>query len=51
MELEIWILFPLNPLPYNKILDFTKLKAFVDEEKNSAWMMVSLFDRVENIVG
>ena len=44
-------LSPLNPLPYDKILDQTKLKAFADEKLNVTKMIISVFDRVENIVG
>ena len=33
------------------ILDVTKLKAFADDKINEAQMMISVFDRVENIVG
>ena len=40
----------INPLPNHKILDVTKLKAFVDDKINVAQMMISVFDRVENIV-
>ena len=40
-----------NPLPNDKILDMTKLKAFADNKLNIAKMSISLFDRVENIVG
>ena len=29
----------------------TKLKAFADDKTNVAQMMISLFDKVENIVG
>ena len=34
-----------------KILDSTKLKACVDKKKNFAKIMISVFDRAENIVG
>ena len=40
-----------NPLPNDKILDMTKLKAFADDKIDVAQMIVSVFDRVENIVG
>ena len=40
-----------NPLPHDKILDLTKLKAFADDKINVAKMMISVSDRVENIVG
>ena len=39
-----------NHLPNNKILDVTKLKAFVSN-KNVAGMTISLLERVENAVG
>ena len=40
-----------NPLPNDKILDVTKLKAFADDKLNFARMMISHVDRVENTVG
>ena len=39
-----------SPLPNNKILNVTKLKAFADDKLNVA-KMLSLFHRVENTVG
>ena len=41
----------LLTLPDDKILDVTKLKAFADDRINEAQVMISVFDRVENIVG
>ena len=41
----------LNPFPHDKILDQTKLKAFADDKLNVTKMIISVFDRVENIVG
>ena len=41
----------LNPLPNNKILDVTKLKAFADAKLNFDKITISLLDRVENTVG
>ena len=41
----------LNPFPHNKILDQTKLKAFTDDKLSVTKMIVSVFDRVENIAG
>ena len=35
----------------DKIFDMTKLKAFADDKVNVAKMMISVFDRLENIVG
>ena len=40
-----------NPLRDNKILDQTKLKAFADDKLDVTKMIISVFDRVENIVG
>ena len=39
-------LYLLNPSPHDKMLDQTKLKAFADDK-----VIISFFDRVENIVG
>ena len=44
-------LFHINSLPSAKILDVTKLKAFADDKINVAQMIVSVFDRIGNIVG
>ena len=41
----------LNPSPNDKILNVTKLKAFTDNKINVAKMMISVFDRLENIMG
>ena len=40
-----------TPFPHDKILDQTSLKAFADDKLNVTKMMISVFDRVENIVG
>ena len=40
-----------SPLPNGKILDKSKFKAFADDKINVVEMMISLCDRVENIVG
>ena len=40
-----------NPFPHNKILDQTKLKVFADDKLNVTKMIISAFNRVENIVG
>ena len=39
-----------NPLPNDKILDWSNLKAFVDDKLNIARMTISLLDRVQNNV-
>ena len=41
----------ITSIPNDNILDCTKLKAFADVKLNDAKMMISLFYRVENIVG
>ena len=41
----------LNPIPNNKILDMTKLKAFADDEVNIDKMTIFLLDKVENTEG
>ena len=41
----------LNPFPNDKILDYTKLKAFADDNSTLAEKMISVYDRIENIVG
>ena len=40
-----------NSFPNNKILDIIKLKVFADDKIKVAQMMISVFDRVDNIVG
>ena len=41
----------LSSLPNDKTLALTKLKAFADDNFNVAKMMISVSNRVENIVG
>ena len=41
----------MNPLPNDKSLDMTKLKAFAYHKLKVAKLMIFLFDRVENTVG
>ena len=41
----------LTILPDDKILDQTKLKAFADEKLDVTKMIISVFERMENIVG
>ena len=40
-----------NTLRNDKILDWPKLKAFADDNSNISKKMISLYDKVENIVG
>ena len=41
----------INSLPNDNFLDRTKLKAFAYNKSNLAKMMISVFDRTENIGG
>ena len=41
----------INSSSNDNFLDFTKYKAFADNRLNVARIMISVFDRVENIVG
>ena len=43
--------FHVNPFPYDKILDQTKFKASAYDKLNVTKMIISVFDRVEKIVG
>ena len=40
-----------NSLPNDKMLDWSKFKTFADDKFKVAKMTISVFDRVENIVG
>ena len=40
-----------NSLPNNKILDWSKLKAFADDKINVTEKLKLILERVENIVG
>ena len=40
-----------NPFPHDKILDQAKLKASAGDKLNVTKMIISVFDRTENIVG
>ena len=53
-DMTLAVKVALNPQhnqPRDKILGLTKLKAFADHKIKIAQMMVSLFDRIGNIVG
>ena len=41
----------LNSLSSDKILDWSKFKAYTDKKSNVVEIMISVFDRMENIVG
>ena len=43
--------FSLNSLPTDIFLDWSNLKAFADDKVNVAEIIISLSNRVENIVG
>ena len=40
----------INSFPHDKILDQTNLKAFADDKLNVTKLIISVFDKVENIV-
>ena len=44
-------MYSIIPFPHDKILKQTKLTAFADDKLNVTKMIISVFDRVENIVG
>ena len=41
----------MNSLQNDKIFDWSKFKGFADDKLNVTKMIISVFDRVENIVG
>ena len=41
----------LNPFPRDKFLNQAKLKPLADDKLNVTKMIISVFDRVENILG
>ena len=43
--------FILNPVPDDKILDWSKLKSFANDEINVTEKLKFVLERVENIVG
>ena len=45
----VWL--TVNSLPNSDIFEWSKLKAFTDDKTNVAEMLISLSDRIENIVG
>ena len=49
MQDSIQVIF--NPLPNNIFLGWAKLKAFADGILNAGKINISVFERVENIVG
>ena len=48
---KVLFLGSFNPLPNDKSLDMTKLKAFADDGLNVAKIMIFLSNRAENTVG
>ena len=40
-----------NSLPKHNFLDLTKFKAFADDKLDVVKLMISVFDKVKNIVG
>ena len=49
--LFLFLKYLINSLPNEKILNWTKLKACADDKQDVAKIMISVYDRVENIVG
>ena len=49
IETHLW--YRLNSLPNDKILDWSKLKAFADDKSNVTEKMKIVLGRIENIVG
>ena len=47
----VFLFTSFNSLPNNKFLYWTKFKAFADDKFRVAKMMITPFDRTENIVG
>ena len=43
--------FKFNSLPYDMILDWSKLKAFADDKINVSDNLKCVLERVENIMG
>ena len=43
--------FSLKSLPNDNFLDLTKFKVFADDKENVPKFRISVFDRVQNIVG
>ena len=41
----------INPLPFDKIVDLSKLKAIADNKFDVTKMIIYVFDRAENIMG
>ena len=48
---QVQSIFHFNSFPHDKILDQTKLKTFADDKLNATKIIISVFDRVGNIVG
>ena len=42
---------PFYLFPHDNILEETKLKAFADDKLNVTKIIISVYDRVENVVG
>ena len=50
-NLKYCFVVKVNSSPNNKIFDWTKLKAFADDKIDFDKIMISVYDREENIVG
>ena len=51
MFLKAFLPWCIKPLPNEKFLDMTKLKAFADDKLNVAKTTISLCDSIENTMG
>ena len=49
--LHVSFVIYIHPLPDNKILALSKLKAFADDKLDVVKMMISTFDQLESSVG
>ena len=50
-SISYFVLYAFNSLPNDKILDWSKLKAFVDDNLKVVKMMIYALDTAETIVG
>ena len=45
------MMFSVNSLPNNNLLDCTEFNVFADDKFKVAKILITAFDRIENIVG
>ena len=51
LYIALTLIFCFNSLPHDKILDWSKFKAFADDKLNATKKLKFVLVRVENIVG